>query len=137
MLEPRLDSAPSDASGDPLGDISFTRDQILSRRSWSPSRLSRLVDRGTRDGLLTTGASGWKLTVSGAEEARLVARNHRLWETYLILHADIAPNHVDRDADLIEHVLEPDLISQLLESVSARYPQMEMPPSPHPLEPGT
>ena len=95
------------------------------------------MDRGTRDGLLTTVASGWKLTVSGAEEARLVARNHRLWETYLILHADIAPNHVDRDADLIEHVLEPDLISQLLESVSARYPQMEMPPSPHPLEPGT
>ena len=137
MLEPRLDSAPSEASGDPLGDISFTRDQILSRRSWSPSRLSRLVDRGTRDGLLTTVASGWKLTVSGVEEARLVARNHRLWETYLILHADIAPNHVDRDADLIEHVLEPDLISQLLESVSARYPQMEMPPSPHPLEPGT
>ena len=66
-----------------------------------------------------------------------MARNHRLWETYLILHADIAPNHVDRDADLIEHVLEPDLVSQLLETVSARYPQMEMPPSPHPLEPGT
>ena len=25
---------------------------------------------------------------------------------------------------------------QLLETVSARYPQMDMPPSPHPLEPG-
>ena len=94
------------------------------------------MDRGTRDGLLTAVTSGWKLTASGAQEARLVARNHRLWETYLILHADIAPTHVDRDAALIEHVLEPDLVSQLLETVSARYPQMDMPPSPHPLEPG-
>ena len=136
MLEPHLDSAPPDASGDPLGDIPFTRDQVLSRRSWSATRLSRLMDRGTRDGLLTAVTSGWKLTASGAQEARLVARNHRLWETYLSLHADIAPNHVDRDADLIEHVLEPDLVSQLLETVSARYPQMDMPPSPHPLEPG-
>ena len=137
MLEPRLESSEPDSSDDPLGDIHFASDEVLSRRSWTRSRLSRLLDRATRDGLLQTVESGWRLTASGAEEARLVARNHRLWETYLILHADIAPNHVDRDADLIEHVLEPDLVSQLLETVSARYPQMQMPPSPHPLEPGT
>jgi manganese/zinc/iron transport system permease protein len=136
MLEPHLSSSTSDSSSDPLGDIHFTSDQVLSRRSWSRSRLSGLLDRATRDGLLKPVESRWKLTAPGAREARLVARNHRLWETYLILHADIAPNHVDRDADLIEHVLEPDLVSQLLETVAARYPQMEMPPSPHPLEPG-
>jgi manganese/zinc/iron transport system permease protein len=34
-----------------------------------------------------------------------VVRKHRLWETYLITHADIAPGNVDWGADEIEHVL--------------------------------
>jgi Mn-dependent DtxR family transcriptional regulator len=54
-----------------------------------------------------------------------------------VLHADIATSHVDRDADLIEHVLDPDLVAQLLEAVSQRYPHMGMPPSPHPIDPGS
>lgn len=137
MLETRLDTQPADSSVDPLCLSRLTIGEILSRRSWSRSRLAGLLDNAVGDGLLDATNGGWQLTAIGAEEARVVARNHRLWETYLILHADIAPNHVDRDADLIEHVLEPDLISQLLEAVSERYPQMEMPPSPHPLEPGT
>ena len=74
------------------------------------------------------------LTETGATSARQVAKNHRLWETYLILHADIATTHVDRDADLTEHVLDEELIAELLETVSQRYPQMDMPPSPHPLD---
>ena len=37
----------------------------------------------------------------------------RLWELYLIRHADIAPSHVDRDADMVEHVLGADLVEQL------------------------
>ena len=40
-------------------------------------------------------------------------RNHRLWEMYLITHADIAPSHVDRDADQVEHVLGEDLVARL------------------------
>jgi manganese/zinc/iron transport system permease protein len=55
----------------------------------------------------------WALTEEGECEAAQVARNHRLWELYLITHADIAPEHVDRDADMIEHVLAPELIARL------------------------
>ena len=35
------------------------------------------------------------------DAAQRVVRNHRLWETYLITHADIAPLHVDRNANWI------------------------------------
>ena len=54
-----------------------------------------------------------RLSESGFGEAARVTRNHRLWELYLIRHADIAPSHVDRDADMVEHVLGAALVQQL------------------------
>ena len=47
----------------------------------------------------------FQLTAQGMTEAARLVRQHRLWELYLITHAEIAPSHVDRDADAIEHVL--------------------------------
>ena len=72
-----------------------------------------------------------KLTEAGRERAHRVVRNHRLWEAYLIHHADIAPSHVDRDADAIEHVLDEDLIAQLEHLLGAA--AGEVPSSPHAL----
>jgi ABC-type Mn2+/Zn2+ transport system permease subunit/Mn-dependent DtxR family transcriptional regulator len=69
--------------------------QRLQRRRWleslSPLTLS---ERGT------------------AEAARLV-RNHRLWELYLTHEAQIAPDHVHRDAEDMEHLLTPEQVSDL------------------------
>jgi manganese/zinc/iron transport system permease protein len=59
-----------------------------------------------------------------------VVRNHRLWELFLIRHADIAASHVDRDADLVEHVLGEESVAEL-EQVLARGDAT--PQSPHPL----
>lgn len=138
LLEPQLPSLESDSevgAADALCTPLLVSGDLLQRRTWSPRRLEALIKAACRDGLLTVEPPGWRLTSEGAIHARQVARNHRLWETYLILHADIAPSHVDRNADLIEHVLEPELLEQLVEAVSDRYPQMHMPPSPHPLAP--
>jgi Mn-dependent DtxR family transcriptional regulator len=52
---------------------------------------------------------------------------------YLITWADIAPSHVDRDADYIEHVLESEVIEQL-ETLVQRDGTSIIPPSPHPVE---
>jgi manganese/zinc/iron transport system permease protein len=52
---------------------------------------------------------------------------------YLITHADIAPSHVDRDADQIEHVLESQLIERLEQLVAADAAAHDLPRSPHPL----
>ena len=62
-------------------------------------------------------------------ESKRVVRNHRLWETYLINFADIAPNHVDRDADMIEHVLGTSMVEKL-EALLGNDP---ITTSPHPL----
>jgi len=87
---------------------------VLSMRAWETSTVRRLLSTAARDGLVrVTGRDDWQLTSSGAEEARRIARNHRLWEMYLMQYAHIAPSHVDRDADLIEHVLDPDIVAEL------------------------
>lgn len=88
--------------------------ELLHRRSWSERELRRLIRRSAREGLVVALPDDLvRLTRGGAIDARRVVREHRLWELYLIAHADIAPSHVDRDADAIEHVLAPEMIAEL------------------------
>jgi manganese/zinc/iron transport system permease protein len=117
----------AESSDDP---ISF--EQIVAKRSWSPRYLRRVVDRARRQGLVRRSATGgFALTNQGRTDAQRVVRNHRLWEVYLITHADIAPSHVDRDADQIEHVLNTDLIHRLETLLAERFPHLVLPSSPH------
>ena len=109
-------------------------DELLARRSWSGARLRHLLDRAQRGGLVVPAGPGrWRLTADGRSEAARVTRNHRLWELYLITHADIAPSHVDRDADQIEHVLGPGMVDRLEKLLREQDPRAAMPPSPHKL----
>ena len=86
-----------------------------------------------RDGVVRLDADNhYRLTHEGARRARLAARNHRLWELYLIHFADLAPSRVDRAADQIEHVLEPELIEQLESLLEQDTLRMTVPVSPHP-----
>ena len=87
-----------------------------------------------RDGLIRLDAENhFRLTHQGARQARRAARNHRLWELYLIHFADLAPSRVDRAADQIEHVLEPELIAQLEALLTQDTAQVQVPVSPHSL----
>jgi len=103
---------------------------LVEVRSWPASALRRLLRTAGRDGFLTNGAGGGvELTERGRAEAQRLVRNHRLWELYLITHADIAPSHVDRDADQIEHVLGRSMVQELEEILASQM----MPASPHPI----
>ncbi|MDP6356461.1 MAG: iron chelate uptake ABC transporter family permease subunit [Planctomycetota bacterium] len=118
---------------DPGSGISF--DNLLRTRSWTPRRLSRLLRTTRRDGLVyCNSGQEWHLSDEGLTEARRVVRNHRLWEIYLVNHADIAPSHVDRDADQIEHVLGYRMVQQLEDLLSEDYPSLSVPMSLHSLE---
>jgi manganese/zinc/iron transport system permease protein len=54
---------------------------------------------------------------SGAQRAREIVRNHRLWELYLTNKANIAPDHVHDDAEKIEHILGEDIVREMEESL--------------------
>ncbi|NUQ64760.1 MAG: metal ABC transporter permease [Pirellulales bacterium] len=110
-------------------------DRLLATRSWSAARVRRLLAAAQREGLVTGNASsGYRLTARGAADARRVVRNHRLWEMYLITYADVATSHIDRDADEIEYVLDPDLVAELETALSRRRADLAMPASPHAIQ---
>jgi manganese/zinc/iron transport system permease protein len=103
--------------------------ELTAMRHWEPAFVARVADRAVRDGLMTRdGERAWRLTTQGATESQRIARRHRLWEMYLMQYADIAPSHVDRDADLIEHVLDPDIVAELEEQLAT---MPGVPPSSH------
>jgi manganese/zinc/iron transport system permease protein len=119
-------------------------------RAWQPKRLirpasshARGLARALREGLVAASGDSFVLTPSGRDAAVRVVRAHRLWELYLIEQADIAPDHVDRDADQLEHVLSPEMIAQLearLLEEDRIHPQSAVrnepvPASPHPIAP--
>jgi len=127
-MHERIEAAP-----DPTRDGVEAR-VLLAARSWSHGQLRRLVARAKREGLIREGVDGaLRLTESGLAEARRVVRNHRLWELYLITHADIAPGNVDRNADRIEHVLGRELVDKLEALMVSSQPQ-PVPASPHVIE---
>jgi manganese/zinc/iron transport system permease protein len=102
-------------------------------RSWSAGVLRRTIERAEDAGLLARTPAGIVFTHEGYVRAERLTRNHRLWELYLVTHADIAPSHVDRDADAIEHVLGPDLVRRLEALLLGDAAGRVVPQSPHAL----
>lgn len=66
---------------------------------------------------------GWTVTEAGLRRARRIVRRHRLWELYLERILGIAPEHVHAEADLVEHILSPELEAQL--EATLRYPRQD------------
>lgn len=108
-------------------------EELLGRRSWTPRRLRRLIGRARRRELVQLEGDYLQFTPKGLSEARRIVRNHRLWEQFLLTHADVAPGLVDRDADRVEHVLGVDLVRALEEQLEIEG-RMTVPPSPHRLQ---
>lgn len=112
-------------------NVTVSIEELLSKRSWSPARLNRVIRRCQHFELVEYVDGQVGLTRVGMEEAARLTRQHRLWELYLITYADIAPSRVDRDADAIEHVLEPAVIARLESLLEGKF--ATIPTSPHQL----
>ncbi|QDU39257.1 Manganese transport system membrane protein MntB [Maioricimonas rarisocia] len=109
---------------------------LLAARSWSPRRLRRQIRRLEGRGLCRSDETGVRLLPAGRMEAARLVRQHRLWEIFLITHADIAPGKVDRDADAIEHVLGPEIVEKLEQTLHDEAESTTIPRSPHPIAAG-
>lgn len=124
------------AGSAPVVNEPFPLALLLTKRSWTPRQLRRILKTARREDHLEPAAPDKiLLSESGFGEASRATRNHRLWETYLIQYADIAPSHVDRDADMVEHILGAKLVRQLEAYLSDHDLALPVPPSPHSLEP--
>lgn len=122
-------------TGDQARPAAVPWEEVLARRSWSQRRLATQVRAACRRGEVVQEASGAiKLTAAGQREAARLVHEHRLWELYLITHADVAPGKVDRGADTIEHVLDAEMIDELERLLQARS-TAQVVQSPHPIDP--
>lgn len=127
ILEDTQDSQPG-----PVRNYPVQLDEVVSHRSWSRSEVVRLAKKARRLGYMEPPRPGHLgLSESGFGEASRVTRNHRLWEHFMIRFADIAPSHVDRDADMVEHVLGPEIVRQLEDELAQMEASTDLPPSPH------
>ncbi|MCH9002079.1 MAG: metal ABC transporter permease [Planctomycetes bacterium] len=88
---------------------------IAEERGESIAYIGRIAKSLASVGLGTLNPEGLVLTPAGSERAAQVVRNHRLWELYLTQEASVAPDHVHRDAEEIEHVLGEELVRKLQE----------------------
>ncbi len=73
------------------------------------------------------------LTEKGLREAYEIVRNHRLWEMFLMHEEQLAADHVDRDADEIEHFLPRESVKELERLLQVHDKELKLPPSVHPI----
>jgi manganese/zinc/iron transport system permease protein len=128
-VEPSLSGATA-AQDSPAITIS----EITRRRRWSRALTSLLVRLLAVQRLVATSRGAVTLTPRGVAEAARITRNHRLWEEFLVRHADMAASHVDRTADLVEHILSPEIVTELELSLANRRHLPAVPPSLHPIQ---
>ena len=89
-------------------------ERIAMLQGWSPVFSRLILVLLARSGMIARSGDGsFSITPTGSERGARVARNHALWEQYLVSYADIAPSHVDWSVDQVEHVLSDRLIAEL------------------------
>ena len=111
--------------------------ELTEQRAWSRATVRRLLwQAGWRD-WVEVSAGQVRLTPAGLAVAAEITRRHRLWELFLIEGANVAADHVDRDADRLEHILGAPLIDRLEAELmeQGRLPSTsgDLPHSPHEL----
>src|SRR5690606_21208422 len=71
------------------------------------------LKRLKRKGLVERDKDKWKLTQKGIKEAGRIVRLHRLWELYLTKYMQIPAYKVHENAEMIEHIITPELEREL------------------------
>jgi manganese/zinc/iron transport system permease protein len=70
-----------------------------------------------RRGRLELRGGRLQMTDDGRSRAARLVRGHRLWETYLVKHLGLPPDHVHEPAHRVEHFIGPKIREQLEEAV--------------------
>ncbi len=126
LSEPALPKTPS-----------VQQQRLEEERSWTPNQARRLLRWAESEGYVELENGSGRLTQAGLTKAAAITRTHRLWELFLIQGAQIASDHVDRDADAIEHFLPQEVVDDLEAALAAqgRLPYLpgDVPQSPHEL----
>ncbi len=100
-----------------------TTGQLMRHRTMPDARLTGKLRDLVREGYISREGDAWKLTGEGKVRGQRITRLHRLWELYLTQYLRIAPDHVHDDAEMIEHIITPEIEARLQELL--QYPQRD------------
>ena len=117
-------------------DAQVAGEDIAAKRSERPATIKARLKKMAREGLVRVSDSLYSLSEKGLEAAYAVTRRHRLWEMYLMHEEQLDSDHVDRDADKVEHYLPPRLEAELEELLKFQGRELRLPPSVHPIRSG-
>ncbi len=90
---------------------------LLGMRGLTPGQLRRVAHRLISRGLLRSEPDGLRLTDRGIRAAQRVVIRHRLWETFLSKQLNLPSDHLHRDAEEMEHVIDDALLRDLQEQL--------------------
>jgi manganese/zinc/iron transport system permease protein len=82
---------------------------------WQTLAIWRLRQRG----LIHQSGGLWTLTETGRPAAAQVVQAHRLWEAYLEKHFELPSDHLHMPAHWVEHYLDEELRSRLLDELNS------------------
>jgi len=83
-------------------------------------RFEKILERCRRLGWTLVSPEGvLRLSAEGRRKALQVVRNHRIWELYLVRKLDFALDHVHEDAEEVEHILTPEIVRRIEESLGS------------------
>jgi manganese/zinc/iron transport system permease protein len=127
LSEPHLPERPA-----------IAQPQLVAQRAWNDWIVGWWLHRLRARGLVERLDHSVRLTPKGLAAAAEVTKTHRLWELFLVESAGIARDHVDRDADDVEHMLPAPLVGELERRLAAAgrmpvVPQV-VPESPHEIQ---
>lgn len=86
---------------------------LMGYRGMSGAGLLRSARRLVRTSHLERTGDRLRLTGEGIREAAKVVRKHRLWESYLSHRLELPPDHLHRDAEMMEHALSDEVVDDL------------------------
>ncbi len=101
----------------------YPLEQIQSHRMTPINTLKKGLKRLQREGYVRHQSQSWILTHEGKNRGQRITRLHRLWELYLTEYLRIAPDHVHDDAEMIEHIITPEIEARLQEQL--QYPTQD------------
>lgn len=94
-----------------------TPTDLISARAFLPTELRRGLNKLESKHLVIHDGDFWKLSKAGLEEGKRITRLHRLWELYLTQRLRFQADHVHHDAEVIEHIITPELEAELMKEL--------------------
>ncbi len=100
-----------------------TISQLQTRRYFDEKLIRSSLHRLEHKQFIVAQNNTWSLTKLGEDEAKRMAKLHRLWEMYMSTYLKIPADHVHDSAESLEHFFTPELESMLEQELD--YPETD------------